>query len=222
VVLLLVHSITRKTAALAGLIFLLGPGTAQAQRPANPADEAWPERPSEAARLYELQVNSGQGGDTTVFNAGSAALVAADTALAGRALAQASNSIDPGIRFKALYNLGLLHHYLARIDSMSAEVHLQNAIGVYREALLLRPSDEGAKWNLELAIQDLPSSDGQSGDEEENEPQPEQNTDQSPSGLSRSQAEQILNSIMQEERDTRERLGDRNGSSREILRDKEW
>ena len=105
---------------------------------------------------------------------------------------------------------------------MSAEVHLQNAIGVYREALLLRPSDEGAKWNLELAIQDLPSSDGQSGEDEENESQPEQNTDQSPSGLSRSQAEQILNSIMQEERDTRERLGDRNGSSREILRDKEW
>ena len=221
--LLLLHSFTRRTAALAVLaLAFASPGSVSAQRPANPADEAWPTNPGAAARLYQMQVSSGEGGDTTVFNAGSAALASGDTALARRALVQASGSTDPGIRFKALYNLGLLHHYLASKNSDAVATHLEAAVRVYREALLLRPSDLGAKWNLELAIQNLPPSTGESREDERDDPPQREASENRNSGLSRSQAEQILNSIMQEERDTRARLGARRRSSREILGDREW
>ncbi len=223
VALLLVHSVTRKTAALAGLaLVLVAPEVASAQGPVNPPDEAWPTDAARAARLYQMQANSGLGGDTTFFNAGSAALAIGDTVAAQRALAQASGSTDPDLRFKALYNLGLLYHYLAREDSAAAESHFQSALKVYREALLLRPADTGAKWNLELAMQNLPPSGGEGGQNGNQGQDDEPSSDQPSSGLSQSQAEQILNSIMEEERATRERLSDRRGSSREILREKEW
>ena len=93
----------------------------------------------------------------------------------------------------------------------------------YREALLLRPGDHAAKWNLELATRQRPpdqsssgSGAGQGGSGREQEPQPPQ------SRLDRSQAEQILNSMSEEERRTLLARNQRRRQSRETRGRKDW
>ena len=79
VLLLLLHTATRKTTALAGVLCAVtfGDGAA-AQNPSNAADEAWLDgRFERAAALYRLQATSGVGGDTVWFNVGTAALLPA-------------------------------------------------------------------------------------------------------------------------------------------------
>ncbi len=222
--LLLLHGLTRRTAALASLLICLGvPGLLEAQAPRNRADAAWTRGDfEEAARVYFEQAQSGAGGDTTWFNLGTAALAVADTSVARAALEAAVRSVDPEIRFRARYNLGLLELRLAVRDARNETEHLEEARHHYREALLLKPDDADAKWNLELAIQLLPPE-GSSGAEQPDpddggeEPQPP-----APQGLSAAQAEQILNSIAEEERRTREQMNRRRSSTREARRRKDW
>src|SRR5213080_992559 len=63
---------------------------------------------------------------------------------------RASASLDPELRFRALYNMGLLALLQAKADTASREAHLADAERAYREALLLKPYHVRAKWNLEL------------------------------------------------------------------------
>src|SRR5207253_9441960 len=88
--------------------------------------------------------------DTAWYNTGTAAMAANDPALARSSLARAAASLDPELRFRALYDLGLLELLQARADSASRETHLADAERAYREALLLKPYHIRAKWNLEL------------------------------------------------------------------------
>jgi Ca-activated chloride channel family protein len=222
--LLLLHALTRRTAALASLLMCVGAtGLLEAQAPRNRADAAWTRGDfEEAARVYFEQAQSGAGGDTAWFNLGTAALAVADTSVARAALEAAVRSVDPEIRFRARYNLGLLELRLAVRDARNETEHLEEARRHYREALLLKPDDADAKWNLELAIQMLPPE-GSSGaeqpdpDEGGEEPQPP-----APQGLSAAQAEQILNSIAEEERRTREQMNRRRSSPREARGRKDW
>ncbi len=180
-----------------------------------------------AARGYLAQVRAGEGGDTALYNVGTAAVALGDTALARQALERAAESLDPDVRFSALYNLGLLSLRLARIDSPNEQDHLARARRAYREALLLRPGDRAAKWNLELTIRRAPPPPPQGGGSaQQQQPQGSQGRGQRDSGPSRSditraQAEQILNSVSEEERQTRERLN-RRRSSGDTLREKDW
>ncbi|HXV87190.1 MAG TPA: hypothetical protein VD793_10845, partial [Gemmatimonadales bacterium] len=146
---------------------------------------------------------------------GTAGLALGDTALARNALGRAARSIHPDVRFRALYNLGLLSLRLANADSTNRQAHLEEARTRYREALLLRPREQDAKWNLELALRlasgsssDSPQPPPSGSEGDAGEPPPE------PSGLTRSQAEAILGSIAEEERETR-----RSGVRRNIGRD---
>jgi hypothetical protein len=140
--------------------------------------------------------------------------------LARASLSRAAASLDPELRFRALYNLGLLALLQARADSANRETHLADAERAYREALLLRSDDKRAKWNLELVDRQRRSG-GQAN--RPNTPPPP-----SPSGggggsppppppggrsgsLSESQADQVLRSIGQEELRTRR---DRTGRTR--------
>jgi len=122
--------------------------------------------------------------------------------LAREALVRAAASQEPSLRFRALYNLGLLHLRLAALDSTGAAEHLAGARRAYREALLLAPSDTAAKWNLELALRRMPPPpDGPPPPNAGADPPP--GGPQPPSGLTRQQAEQLLNSIAEEERRAR-------------------
>ena len=225
VLLLLTHTLTRRTAALAGLAFLiLVPRIATAQGPRNHADEAWREGDFRiAAQLYLAQVREGVAGDTAWLNTGTAALAAGDTVLARRTLSRAARSIDPEVRFRALYNLGLLSLRLALIDSLNSEKHYADARRRYREALLIKPGDFESKWNLELAVRrDRPPPGGGGQEEQQGAGGMDDRSQPLSQGLSAAQAEQILNSIAEEERETRRRLNQRRSALRESRRVRDW
>lgn len=228
VVLLLAQTFTRRSSALAALALCLAGGgarPAQAQWGRNAGDAAWRQGAFRAAaQRYLEQVRRGEGGDTAWFNLGTAAMAAGDTTLTGQALERAVRSLDPEIRFRALFNAGLLALRVASRDSAGRDQHLAVARERYREALLLKPGDSAAKWNLELAIRrssgggggeaPQPSGGGGGG---ESEPPPAAR-----SGLTRGQADQVLSSIADEERQVRQNLARRRAGSRETRGLKNW
>jgi Ca-activated chloride channel family protein len=221
--LLLLHTFTRRTAALAAIVLSLWVGdAAEAQGPRNRADEAW--RAGEfrlASEHYLEQIRAGEGGDTAWFNLGTAALAARDTSIARRALERAARSLDPEIRSAAVYNLGLLAIQMALRDSTGAVGHLENARRWYREALLLHPNDPHAKWNLELVLRLLPPP-PTGGAPQQGPPDPNPREYEPPSGITRSQAEQILNSMSEEERRALLERNLRRRQGQETRGRKEW
>jgi len=217
------QTFTRRTAALVGvLLCLTAPAAAQTQRPRSPAEKAWDKGDVRtAATAYLTELKAHEDDDTAWYNTGTAALAAGDPALARSTLARASASLDPELRFRALYNMGLLALLQAKADTASREAHLADAARAYREALLLQPHHIRAKWNLELVNRQRRGSGGQA-----NKPNPPPPPPQSggggqqpqppppPSGggsMSQSQADQVLRSIGQEELRTRR---DRTGRTR--------
>jgi Ca-activated chloride channel homolog len=216
------QTFTRKTAALVGVLLCVGlPTRLVAQRPRSDAEKLWDKgdvRGAAAAYLTALKANEED--DTAWYNTGTAALAAGDPTLARTSLARAATSLDPDLRFSALYNLGLLALRQARADSANREAHLADAERAYREALLLKPFHVRAKWNLELVNRMR----GSGGATKPNPPPPPQpggggGAGQPPppppppssGGMSESQADQVLRSIGQEELRTRR---DRTGRTR--------
>ena len=227
VLLLLFHTLTRRTAALAVLAGLsVLPARGSAQRAGNPADAYWRDGDlRRAALLYARQARDNQGGDTTWLNLGTAALALNDSAVARAALERASRSLDPEVRFRALYNLGLLDLRLARDNPAGREEHLDAARRAYRDALLLNPGDVDAKWNYELAARQSPPPSGDGGQQPPPPPPPQsggEDPQPSPQGLTREQAEQILDSMLEEERQTRESVNQRRARGRSPRRRKDW
>ena len=224
------QTFTRKTAALVGVVLCVGLPTGlaaqgTAQRPRSDAEKLWDKgdvRGAAAAYLTDLKANEED--DTAWYNTGTAALAAGDPALARASLARAAASLDPDLRFRALYNLGLLALLQARADSGNREGHLADAERAYREALLLKPFHVRAKWNLEL-VNRMRGSDGGNKPSPPPPPQPGAGgggggaagqpppppQPNSGGGLSESQADQVLRSIGQEELRTRR---DRTGRTR--------
>jgi Ca-activated chloride channel homolog len=214
VVLLVAQAASRRTAALVGLAFacLTAPSGGAAQQPQLPrslAEKAWDRhdlRRARAAYLAELAGRRKE--DAAWYNAGTAALADSDAETAQSSLAHAAASLDPDLRFRALYNLGLLALHQAEEDSAGRDGHLADAERAYREALLLRPHDRAAKWNLELAVR-------QHGGSSQNKAPPSGGGGSGPSGggarssggvqggLNPAQAEQLLRSIGHEELKTR-------------------
>jgi len=156
VALLLGQAARRRTAALLGLALLLRAGPTRAQDSSHPrsaAERAWDRREVERARAaYQQELARDRANDTAWYNAGVAALAAGDGETARSTLSRAATSLDPDLRFRALYDLGLLALRQADADSAHREAHLADAERAYREALLLRPRHPAAKWNLELAV----------------------------------------------------------------------
>jgi tetratricopeptide (TPR) repeat protein len=230
-----VQTATRRTAALVALVLCVVPGSAGAQqprptapvRPRSAAEKAWDRGNAAAAALaYLAELAVRQDDDTAWYNAGTAALAAGDADAARASLARAAASLDPDVRFRALYNLGLLALGQARRDSADRDGHLANAERAYREALLLKPRHLPAKWNLELVRRmrgsdasrpnpppPPPSSGGAPPDQSSGSGGGNAQGQGGPSGggLSEAQADQVLRSIGQEELRTRR---DRTGRTR--------
>jgi len=217
------QTFTRRTAALIGILLCLtAPAAAQSQRPRSPAEKAWDKGDVRAAATaYLTELKTHEDDDTAWYNTGTAALAAGDPALARSTLAHASTSLDPELRFRALYNMGLLALLQAKADTASREAHLADAARAYREALLLKPHDGHAKWNLELVNRQRRGSGGQANKPNPPPPPPQNGGgSQQPQpppppsgggGMSQSQADQVLRSIGQEELRTRR---DRTGRTR--------
>ena len=211
VLLLLGYTLIRPGPALVGLGgLLLLPSAAAAQRPTAGAQAMAAGDPAAAAAEF-LKEAQGGGRDTAFYNAGTAALEAGRFDVARGALTQAAKSLDPDLRYRALYNLGLVGLLAAEADTTRREELLGQAAERLREALLLQPASARAKWNLELAQgrQPPPAGGGGGGGNPPSgggggapQPQPSQpeSRDQE---LSRNQAEQILSSMERRERETR-------------------
>jgi Ca-activated chloride channel homolog len=209
--LLLGYTLARPGPALVGLAgVLLLSSRAEAQRPTAGTRAMAAGDPARAAAEFLAEAGSGSARDTAFYNAGTAALEARHFEVARGALEEAAKSLDPDLRYRALYNLGLLGLLAADADSTKGQELLGQAADRLREALRLQPSSARAKWNLELAErrQPPPPSGGGGGAKPPPSgapppsPQPSRPEPQ-PQGLSQSQAEQILNSMERRERQTR-------------------
>ncbi len=209
--LLLAYTLVRPGPALVGLgALLLGTGAAQAQRPSSGTRALAAGDPAAAAAAFLEEAGRGTARDTAFYNAGTAALESGRLDVARGALAEAAKSLDPGLRYRALYNLGLVNLLAAEADSTREQELLDDAVDRLRQALLLEPGSARAKWNLELAERrkpppragggggGAPPTGGGGG--QSPRPNPAESRSQ---GLSRSQAEQILNSMERRERETR-------------------
>lgn len=221
----------RKGAALVSVLLATGlalrpSGPLAAQRPARGATELAEGNAAAAAKAW-LEEAGRQGGDTAWYNAGTASLAAHQYEDARRALAIAARALDPDLRYRALYNLGTLALAQAATDTARRDALLKEAEGDLREALLLQPASARAKWNLELATRrQPPPPPPQGGGGGSPPPPPPEGAPPPPtprppeSSLTPGQAEQILNSVEREERDTRARHSRRSraGDGRE----KDW
>jgi Ca-activated chloride channel family protein len=228
IALLLTQAALRRTAALIALALVMGAAggrslaAQQLVYPRHPGEKAWDEGdPGAAARAYLHSLRRDHR-DALRYNAGTAALAAGEPAAARAELEQSASSSDPEIRFRSLFNLGILTLRLAAEDSARRDAHLAAAERAYREALRLKPGHWAAKWNLELAQRErgagggaAPQSSGGGGAAGANpnsggggQRQPES---AGGGGFSMGQAEEILRSIGQEELRTRR---DRAGRSR--------
>ncbi len=221
VLLLFGQALSRRTAALVALLLaagLAGPRGAAAQASSpyrrSPAERAWDQGDTASARKeYLTELLRRRTDDVAWFNAGAAALAAGDRETATSALAHAAASLDPEVRFRALYDQGWLALREASADSVNRDAHLADAERAYREALLLKPHNRAAKWNLELAVRrksgggggqsKQPPSSGGGGSGGGDQDQQSQPPPPPSGGLTKSQAEEVLRSIGQEELRTR-------------------
>jgi len=209
--LLALYTLARPGPALVGLAGLLVAGTAGAQRPTKGDRALAAGDPAAAAAAFLAEAGKGTARDTAFYNAGTAALEAGRLDVARGALAEAAKSLDPALRYRALYNLGLVGLLAADADTARKEEYLEDAVDRLRQALLLQPSSDRAKWNLELADRRRPPPPSGGGGGGGGAPPPtgggqqeRQRTGETPrQGLSQSQAEQILNSMERRERETR-------------------
>jgi tetratricopeptide (TPR) repeat protein len=184
-------------------------GRAEAQRPTAGGRAMAAGDPARAAAEFLKEAGRGTARDTAFYNAGTAALEARRFDVARGALEEAAKSLDPDLRYRALYNLGVLGLLTAKEDSTKSQEILSQAADRLREALRLQPSSPRAKWNLELAERRQPPPPSGGGGQKPppsggGQPAPEPSRPEPQSqGLSRSQAEQILNSMERRERQTR-------------------
>jgi len=189
----------RRTAALLGVALALGLSAtaASAQRPARAASDLARGDTTSALTRFLAAATAGRAGDTSWYNAGTVALAARDWETAEKALGTASGTLDPALRFRTLYNLGLAALERSRADTAGREQLEAEARQRLREALLIEPGSVAAKWNLELVTRPKPPSSGGGGNAPQGGGQTDRQQEQQPSssGLSRSEAEQILASV---------------------------
>ncbi|MGI9077094.1 MAG: VWA domain-containing protein, partial [Gemmatimonadaceae bacterium] len=199
------------TATAAALLLMLLTDTAGAA-PSGEGDRLFRKKKyREAAAAYQAAIRKGDTSAVTSYNFGTALLAAGNGDAAIAPLQRAGSSRDLEIRFRALFNLGLV--YLEKGRSTQAEAADQAfaaAVESYKRALRVRPASLDAKWNYELANRrkkQQSGGGGGGGGGSQEEPQPAtpaeaQAPAERPSGaLDPRQAEQILNSAAREERD---------------------
>jgi hypothetical protein len=139
-------------------------------------------------------------------------MVRGDLAGAIGALERATLSLDPGLRRRALYNLGTTQLLAARQDASQRDSLLAGAESSLRQALQLDPHDGATKFNYELARRLRPPPPPPQGGGGSSDPQPDDSPPPpsgSRDGMSQAEAEQVLNAMERAERQTREDLARR-------------
>jgi hypothetical protein len=201
------QGILRRGPALAGILLAAGLfKSAGAQRPSEGNRLLRQGDTAAAAVAFAREAALRPAADSGLFNAGTAAIVRGDLASAKKWLTDASRSLDPGLRFRALYNLGLVSLLESRRDTANRRALEEEAAASFRDALLLEPGSRETKWNLELVQERQPPQSGGGGGATPPTPPRQAQPNPQPSGssaISQSEAEQILNSVERTERDVR-------------------
>ncbi|MBX3147066.1 MAG: VWA domain-containing protein [Gemmatimonadales bacterium] len=221
---LLVQAAWRRRAALVAIAWLaiLG-GEAAAQRPAPGVARLRVQDTARSIAAFSEAARAGRAADTSWYNAGSLALIAGDYDAARTSLAAATESLDPMVRFQALYNLGLAALQSARADTARRSELEQQAAQHLREALTIAPTSFATKWNLELASRRRPPPPS-SSQPQPTPPRPEAGAGTPtprPAGMTAAEAEQILRSVERAEQSVRAEQLRRRRVARSAA-DKDW
>lgn len=132
-------------------------------------------------------------------------------------LKKASQSKDDEVRYRAGFNAGYIHLKAGlAVKGDSAHEPLDSALAVYKRVLTLRPDDTDSKWNYELALREEKNGGGGGGGggggakNPTPQPTPGGNSNETPQprpipGMNEAKAEQILNSMEQQEQDVQGR-----------------
>lgn len=204
---LIAHAWTRRTAALATALLAIGVARATAQRPSRGLRDLRHGDTTGAITAFRAEARTAPG-DSNLFNAGTAALVGGDFAAAESDLEKASASVDPGLRQRALYNLGTAFLLQSARDTMQRSKLLPQATVALQQSLLLSPEDRDAKFNYELARRLTPPPSASSSNAKgKNNPRPQSSGNPPPrsrSGMTPAEADQVLNAMERAERATRQ------------------
>ncbi len=221
---LLLQAALRRRAALVAIAWLAILGAdAAAQRPATGIARLRARDTTRSIAAFSEAAKAGRAADTSWYNAGSLALFTGDYESARASLAAAAESLDPTVRFQALYNLGLAALQSSRADSAQRNALEQQAAQHFREALTMAPTSFATKWNLELVSRRRPPPPSS------NQPQPTPPQPRSgagtptprPAGMTASEAEQILRSVERAEQSVRSEQVRRRRVARSAA-DKDW
>jgi tetratricopeptide (TPR) repeat protein len=174
------------------------------------------QRYDEAAREYRRLIREGDDSEETLYNLGTALLLADSLTSATGMLDALANSDNEELRYRALFNRGLAHLLAAgRLNGEQRAEAMKAARESYRDAILMRADDMDAKWNYELTLKSSESGGGGSSSSAQT-PRPATQDPEQPErssydgNLGREQAEQILNSAARDERDVMARSQERN------------
>ena len=156
----------------------------------------------QAAQLYRRAIDGGDKRPEILYNYGTALLAGDSLQSAAEVLERLTDSTDPELRYRVLFNLGLaqLKQGLAA-PKEAANEPLNAALAAYKKVLLMRATDLDAKWNYELALRKKQQGGGGGGGGGQSNSSPQQQQPQPTGGLGQQQADQLLGSAAREERD---------------------
>ncbi|HEY9229267.1 MAG TPA: VWA domain-containing protein, partial [Gemmatimonadaceae bacterium] len=118
----------------------------------------------QSSQMFRDAISAGDKKPETVYNFGTALVAADSVRLAEEPLARVVDDKNDEIRFRGLFNLGLVHLKPGMASPPGQDGgELDSALAVYKKALLLRPGDMDAKWNYELALRKKKNGGGGGG-----------------------------------------------------------
>ncbi|CAG0968577.1 partial mxaK protein, partial [Anaerolineae bacterium] len=191
-------------AAAAGLVLLANGCALPGAAVTSGADQYAGGQYARAAASYREAIGDGDQRPQVLYNLGTALLAADSLEKSLEPLERSALSESTELRYRALFNLGLAQLRIGRESARDADSTrriLGTAVELYKRVLLMRPDDVDAKWNYELALNELSQLSSPSQREQDQQPQdPRDTPDQPPPpSLGRDQAEQLLSSAAREE-----------------------
>ncbi|MDQ6813517.1 MAG: tetratricopeptide repeat protein [Bacteroidota bacterium] len=162
-----------------------------------------------AAEQYQKAAEINEKDPLAMYNLGNALYKSKKAEAAQKVYETAAeNAKDPAGKSRADYNKGV---------ALTRQSKLQESIDAYKDALRLIPTDEEVRQNLQKALNELKKQQQQQQPKQDKKKQDKnkQNPDDQPqnkSKLNQKQAEQMLNSLRQEEKKLQQGVQKRNNT----------
>ncbi len=151
----------------------------------------------EAANQYQKATDINEKNPKAQYNLGNALYRSKKNDAAQKAFdAAAESAKDQAMKSRALYNKGVTY---------SQEKKLLESIDAYKQTLILNPTDDEARENLQKALNELKKQPPQPKEDQKKQDQNKNNKQNNPppqnkSKLNQKQAERMLNALRQEEK----------------------